>query len=345
MTVRESGRVTIHTVAKVAGVSSATVSRVLNQSDLVASATRERVLQALEACGFRQPSRLARALRTNRTGILGLLVENVANPYFATVARSVDDAAQQAGLAVVLANDDGSAPGGVERLELFETLNVDGVILAPWAGDDRRRQVARRLASRGAAIVVVGDYLDEKEFDLVGVDLRRAAVEVVQCLIERGHRRIGYVGPAATTDRFAGYQEAVRDAGLPTFALFLPGAPTTANLASLMEQELPGFISGQRLTAVVAHSDFYSFEILRVATARGIKIPGELSVIGFDNTRVAELTAPPLASVEIPKVEMGQMAVELIRQRLDGKVTGGPVRHILPTRVILRESVAGAPPT
>lgn len=335
-------RTTIHTVARLAGVSPATVSRVLNGKNLVAPATRDRVLRAIEKSGFYEPSRVARALRAQRSRIIGVLVENVINPFYSVLARAICDAAKEADYAVVLSNDDGSETDGAKQLEVFESLGVAGVIMTPWAGVGCRREIALRLAARGTAVVVVGDTINDPEFDLVGIDLGVAAKEVVQYLIQQGHQRIGYVGPTPTTDRFVGYQKALQEAGLPTYALFLPGAPTASTLSQAVQKEVPGFVRGQGLSALIAHSDFYALEILRIGTLTNLRIPDELSVVGFDDIPFACLTSPPLTTVHVPEAELGKLAVDAVCRRLEAPTAAEHserLRLILPTRLVVRGSV------
>lgn len=333
------GRATIHTVAEVAGVSSATVSRVLNQSPLVASHTRERVYRAIEETGFRSPSRLARALRTNRTGILGLLVENIMNPYYAVLARAVDDVAKEEGFVVIVSNDDGCEKVGVERLYTFGSVNVDGVLVAPGALEGKRRDAAREIKAQGAAVIGLGDCLGESEFDVIGVDLQEAAYKVCNHLLSLGHRHIGFVGPIIKTDRCLGYEQALRDSGLSSHLLTMPYVGTREDLVEALREELPSFIEARGITAIIGHSDFIALKILRVVREMGLRVPEDISIVGFDNIPESTMTVPPLASVVIPHREMAAAAIVTIQKRLANEISSPVVCQIHQAKLCMRGSV------
>ena len=332
------GKATIHTVAEVAGVSAATVSRVLNNSPLVASHTRERVLRAIKATGFRAPNRLARALRTNRTGILGLVVENIVNPYYAVLARAVDDAAKEAGFVVIVTNDDGCEQVGVERLYTLASVNVDGILIAPGALEGKRREAAREIKAQGAAVIVLGDRLQEPEFDVIGVDLKQAAYDLCVHLLSLGHRQIGFVGPIAKTDRFLGYEEALSHWGLSPHRLGLSYVGTREDLAETLREQLPSYCN-RRLTAIIGHSDFVALKILQVLQEMSMSIPEDISVAGFDNIPESLMTVPPLATVAIPYKTMAVAAVNTVQERLTGGISHRVVHQVHHAQLCLRDSV------
>ena len=338
----KSGRVTIHTVAELAGVSVATVSRVLNDSDRVKRSTRERVLKVLRESGFQHPSRLARALRTRRTGLIGLLVADILNPYYAVLARETEDAAKENGMTMLLSNDDGDDAVGVERLELFGSLNVDGVFVATWVGETPKRQTMRRLRENGVCVMCVNDMIGESEFDCVAVDYHTAAREAVRHLVGLGHRRIGFIGLAAGDNRARGYMAEMAACGLPTHMLTLRSVVSPRRLKDLLPREFPQFLAGNGLTAIITHNDMYALEAIRVARSIGYQVPQDLSVIGFDNVPQGETSAPPLSTFAPPYREMVRASIEVVRARVEREPGSAPVKKVLPAAFVSRESDAPA---
>lgn len=333
-------RVSIHTIAKMAGVSSATVSRVLNNSDLVKRSTRERVLKAAKEVGFRHPSRLARALRTNRTGLVGLVVTDILNPYYALLAREIEDAAKAENMIVLLSNDDADPHVCTDRLRVFGSMNVEGIFISNWIGDGEKREELRRLQSEGVSIVVIGDMCDEEEFDVVAANTERAAQQAVSYLLSLGHQRIGFVGISRVAPRARGYVKEMDAAGLPAATLLLESVVSPRRLRELMPSTLPDFVKRHALTAVVAHNDVFAIEAIRTLQANGYDVPDDISVIGFDNTPQGETSTPALTSFALPCREMARIGVEIIRQRREEPDRPEPIKRVLEAEWILRNSVA-----
>jgi len=336
----DSEKITIRSVAMRAGVSVATVSRVLNNSPLVKESTRRRVLEVLRESGFQQPNRLAKALRTNRTGLIALLVEDILNPYYAVLARATDDAAKKLGLMMLLANDDGNEAAALERIRVLGSLSVDGILVSPWIGGGERRELLLQLRSNGIPIVGLGDLLGEEEFDVIAIDYLSAAREACAHLIRLGHRRIGFIGPHSPSDRLAGYLRQLEEHDLPPFVCRLSATEHTRTMREAMQRALPEFVASCGLTAILAHSDLYALEVCRCLESRGLRVPDDLSVIGFDDIPQSETSLPPLTSVAPPYEDMALRALRLIIDRIDRKTTAPQVKEILPTRLVERASTA-----
>lgn len=336
----KSDKVTIRSVAKRAGVSVATISRVLNNSPLVKESTRQKVLEVLRESGFHQPNRLAKALRTNRTGLVALLVEDILNPYYAILARATDDAAKKLGLMMLLTNDDGNEAVGLERIQVLGSLNVDGILVSPWIGGGRRRALLQQLRASGTPIVGLGDLVEEDEFDVIAIDYLKAAAEACGYLIQLGHRRIGFIGPYGASDRLTGYMKELEKHGLTPFIYRLSATTPTSTMRANMHRALPEFVGSHGLTAIVTHSDLYSLEVSRCLQSLGYKIPDDLSIIGFDDIPQSETALPPLTTISPPYEEMASRALGLIISRIDKKITAPQVKEILPTQLIKRASTA-----
>jgi DNA-binding LacI/PurR family transcriptional regulator len=204
-------------VARAAGVSASTVSRVLTRPELVNAETRTRVEQTIAQTGFR-PSRVARRLRASRgpTSLVGLVIPDIQNPFFADVARGVEDVAQAHGYVTVLANSDEDADKERQYLDVLRAESVDGVILPPVSGGE---DAAARLADAGIPVVYVDRRPRRVLGDTVVIDSERGAHDATEHLLRLGHRRIGFVGgrPQLSTsrERLEGYRHALRDADVP----------------------------------------------------------------------------------------------------------------------------------
>jgi LacI family transcriptional regulator len=324
---------TILDVAGRAGVSAATASRVLSGSaHAVSVGTRRRVLAAARGLGY-LPNMLARSLLTRETSAVGVLVPDVSNPYYAVILRGIEDAAGETGRAVILCNTDRRPDKLRSYLRTLLERRVDGLIVA--GGAIRRADLAHL---RGAPpVVVVGRH--DVPFPSVRVDNVRAAMAATRHLIDLGHRRIACLAgpPASSTavDRLAGYRRALLSSGLAV----RPDDVVTA------EFSLDGGRRGaERLyarddppTAVVAGSDQMAIGVLRALHERGLRVPDDVSVVGFDDSPLAACTIPALTSVAIPMYEIGRGAMGLLLRLLQG---GRAASVAMPAELRVRETTA-----
>lgn len=304
-----SNRVTIADVAAKAGVSSSTVSRALRGLDGVDPRTKEAVLKAARELRFEGPDWFAQGLKTGRSPVIGVHIESFRNSYYGELAEAIEGAARGHGFLVVL----GAAPNeGVEDEELvkhFLRTRVAGLIRMPLRTDGARR-LCKSLAERGSVVVVVGDDMTESDFHLVGVDTLSGAQAAVRHLYELGHREIAFLSRQISSDRFAGYRTEIHKYGLRERPYFIPSG--TSFVRSAYETALRLLDSSTRPTAVLAFNDLIAVQLLQAAHERGISVPEELSIVGFDDTAEAQLVHPPLTTVEIPKAEIGKRAVEIV---------------------------------
>lgn len=341
--------VTIHDVARAAGVSTATAARALGGYGHVSARSKESVQQAAEELGYR-PNELARSMITGRTNSLGLVVADIENPFFAAITRAVSDAARARGYEVLLANSDESVDSEQRATHLFLDKRVDGLIVAPAS----TTEVAHLRAARtsGVPLVTIDRRVTGLAVDSVTVHNRIAARSAVNRFIDEGHTRIGYLrGTGATEaaaqerqistgdERFLGYREALRAAGLDDSGYVRTGGLGRADAA---KEALALFDLAEPPTAILTPDSVLALGVLQAARQRGIAIPDQLSVVSFDDTEWAEVVTPPLSVISQPVHEMGQRAVDLLLDRIDGAT--GRDRHVrLRARLIDRESVGPAP--
>jgi LacI family transcriptional regulator len=332
---------TLGDVAKRAGVSMMTVSRVINNSGYISQETRQRVEQAIADLGY-VPNALARSLRFKQTKTLALILTDITNPFFTTVARGVEDAASEQGFSVMFCNTDESQADEAEYLSVIVQKQVDGVLLVPAASAP---DSARFLRERNVPFVVLDRRIRGDEVDNVRGDSEQGAYDLTRHLLSLGHRRIGILsGPAVVTtaaDRVAGYRRAMAEAGAPVDAdMIFEGAYSLDSGYALAEQMLT---LNPRLTALVAANNFIAIGALRAVRAAGLRVPQDISLVAFDDLPASIVIDPFFTVVSQPAYEMGQKATALLLERLAGSGPAGTQEIVLPTQLIVRES-SGPPP-
>ncbi len=303
----------ISDVARLAGVSSATVSRVLSGKPHVSAAVRAQVEAAVETLRYR-PNRIARSLRVQRSRVIGLIVSDIQNPFFSRIVRGVEDAVQPHGFAVFVCNTDESPEREALYLELLLDEQVAGVILTP-AVDAAPRY--RPFTETQIPLVVLDRQVTDLEVDTVVSDNFGAARAVVTDLIASGHRRIGTIlsdlSIATGRDRFLGYQQALTDAGLPLDpALSLFGKPVEAEGYRLAEALLS---QKDRPTALFSGSRLLTSGVLRYLWDAQLRIPGDLALASFDTLDWLP-DMPKILCVAQPAYDMGQQAAALLLRRM-----------------------------
>jgi LacI family transcriptional regulator len=328
---------TMNDVARVANVSIATVSHVINGTRFVSAERVERVHEAMRELGY-TPDATARSLRVGRTDTIGLVVPDNSNPFFAALARGIEEAGFEAGYTTILANSNERPDREHRYVSTLVSKRVDGLILSPSRGD--HGTLARLLANARIPVVVVDREAELPNADFVLYDNEGGSYEATRYLLELGHTHIGCVaGPAdasSATDRVRGFRRAITAAGLPEQPVveadfhFAGGREATARLLD----------SGVPLTALFAANDLMAAGAIRELAARGIAVPGDMSVIGFDDAPLAEMISPALTTMRQPLKDMAYSAVSLLLSRVTSGDGGAPVRKVLATSLVVRDSTA-----
>jgi len=329
----------IKEVAARAGVSVATVSNVLNRPDIVAEATRKRVHAAIEALGFVR-NESARQLRAGRSRMIGLVVLDVANPFFTDVARGVEDEASKSGLSVILCNSDDQRNKETRYLELLEEHRVQGILITPVTGADDR---ITRLQQRGTPVVLVDSRSPSRGQCSVSVDDVLGGDLATSHLIEAGHQRLAYAGGPVSirqvADRRDGAVRALRRAGragedlqvIETAALNVPaGQRAGASIADLPASSRP--------TGVFCANDLVALGLLQEMTRRRIRVPDDVAIIGYDDIVFAAAAAVPLSSIRQPRLELGRAAAQLLVAEALGDEAHQHRQVIFEPELVVRQS-------
>lgn len=331
---------TMKQVAERAGVSVSTVSHVINNTRVVSSDVRTRVQGIIDELRY-IPSAVARSLKNDKTNTIGVLVPNSSNPYFAELIRWMEDTAFQLGYNMILCNAHGGGQKQTAYLRLLMEKRIDGLVLVASGADDERDLMLRHEA---VPIVQLERALPGLEADLVLAGQEEGAYEATRHLIGLGHRTIACVsGPPGlprARERVAGFMRAMDEAGLalpPGRILHdeFTSAGGHAAFVRLLDQPHPP-------SAVFVTSDLMALGGLCAAGRAGVRIPAELSVIGYDDIDGAGYTNPPLSTVAPPKREMARLAIEQLIERIKG--SAAPLRNTaLAGTLVVRASTGQVP--
>jgi LacI family transcriptional regulator len=324
-------------VALKAGVSIATVSRVVNKSDhKVNPTTRERVLEAIRELDYR-PNALAKGLLMKKTMTIGIIIPDISNPYYAEIVRGIQDTADQAGYAVLIHNTDGKQERIIRHIYLLREKSVDGVIFC--GGIINGYETLSILKELKERVVVVGRH--EVDFPAVMVDNMGGATQAVEHLIGLGHRLIGCIGgpegsPTAV-DRLTGYRNALAQNGIALDEWFVKRGTWNPESGYLLTREL--LTGTKRPTAIFSANDQMAFGVIKAAREMGLNVPRDLAVVGFDNVPSGSYFDPPLTTVEIPMYDIGVATMRMLIDLLSGE--SFEKLRLFKTKLLVRRSTTG----
>lgn len=333
----------IQDVAKRAGVSIATVSRVLNGTAPVSAEVATRVHAAIQALEYR-PSRAARTLRANRSATIGLLISDIQNPFFTALVRAIEDVAQRNGHSLILCNSDEDPQKERRYIEVLCAEQIAGAIIVPTQERSRSLQL---FHEQGIPVIAVDRRVNDQDTDVVLVNNTRGAYEATTHLLDNGYRRIGLIsGPVGTTtgrERRDGYRLALSEAGIPLdpalerFGNFKEEAGHLLTADLLDQPEMPD--------ALFVGNNLMTLGALEAINVRGLRIPEDIALAGFDDMPWAALSRLSLTAVRQPIYELGSTAALRLFQRLTHPGAFTRQEFVLAPTLITRGSSAPRSPS
>ena len=328
--------INIFDIAKEANVSIATVSKVVNNTGRISDKTRRRVLEIIEKYNY-TPNLLATALTGKNSYTLGLLMPNLANPFFGEIAKSVEDRARELGFSVIMCSTDYDAEREALYFTLLQKKRVDGVIIL--SGFENQDIIASRKLKPDMPVALIARDVQTFPINSISIDDFVGGYEAARHLLQLGHRRMGLIveNIKCAWERVRGFRQALAEEGLTLEDRYIvTGEATVENgkafaLRLLDEDPAP--------TAIFATNDILAIGTLRAAGERRLQVPEKLSVVGFDNTLLATIADPPLTTVAQPMAQMGSQIVDLLVQEIKGEATNKQ-RIVLLPELVVRESTA-----
>lgn len=329
--------ITIQDVAKAAGVSVATVSRVLNNHPSVSEKTREKVQRTIDQLNY-QPNLLGRNLRRSETKMILVLLQNIANPFYSKIVKGMEDVGYKNGYHIMICNTDSDPIKENAYLKLLKNRLVDGVVfMAPVISDEELTEI-----SKNYCVVQCCEYKEFAGVSSVSIDNEAAAYKATQHLISQGHRRIGLIngnsGIISESQREKGYKRALQEAGIEIDS-------------QLIMYDSYGYRGGQRAakyflsidkrpTAIFAVSDIIAIGAIKEIKEKGLSVPKDMAVVGFDDTGIASMYDPPLTTVAQPRYDLGRVTMEIMLERIRNNEAESK-RVFLEHSLIIRESTVG----
>ncbi|WP_027721881.1 LacI family DNA-binding transcriptional regulator [Maridesulfovibrio zosterae] len=326
---------TILDVARLAQVSTATVSRVINSPETVREETREKVLRAMKMCNYKYNA-LARGFATKRSNTIGLIIPNINNPVFAKSTMGVQEYADQKNIKVILGNTSYKYSQEENLINALRESQVDGLIITTT---NPKGKVIKSLVDEGVPLVLLFSTIKGGAISAVGVDNYRGGYLATEHLISLGHKRIGMVaGNFNVTDRgyhrWHGYKRCLKDNGIAYDKELLVQTEHSLiggrnSIKTLLKLSSPP-------TAVFCSNDYIALGASKGARESGLNLPEDLSIVGFDDMPTASYMVPSLTSIRQPAYEMGRRACEILLQIMADPTT--PVQHMMETKLVVRES-------
>lgn len=329
-------------VAREARVSTATVSRCLNEPDKVTEKTRERVMKAVDKLHY-APNFGARAIAANRTGTFGAVIPTMDNAIFARGIEAFQKALVERNATMLVASSDYDPQREAKQIKTLVARGADGLLLI---GFQRDPKIYEFLSSRGIPVVSAWNCSTDKNRSYVGFNNRRASRELVERALELGHRSFGYIAAPTmmndrASDRLEGARDAINHAGMNAASMtVIETEYSIRNGFEAMTRILANQTS-PRPTLVVCGNDVLAVGAIQAAQNAGLSVPDDISVVGFDDIEISTVIKPALTTVHVPHREMGRLAAEALLDLADESQS--PRQIELQTRIVMRQSLAKAP--
>ncbi|WP_353854917.1 catabolite control protein A [Bacillus sp. Bos-x628] len=328
--------VTIYDVAREANVSMATVSRVVNGNPNVKPTTRKKVLEAIDRLGYR-PNAVARGLASKKTTTVGVIIPDISSVFYSELARGIEDIATMYKYNIILSNSDQNTDKELHLLNTMLGKQVDGIVFMGGNITDVHVEEFKRSP---VPIVLAASVEEQGKTPSVNINYEQAIYDSVQLLVEKGHKRIAFVSgplsePINSVRKLAGYKRALKEAGIAFDDMLVAEGDYSYDsgieaIANLLEQS-------DRPTAVIAATDEMALGVIHGAQDRGVSIPEDLEIIGFDNTRLSLMVRPQLTTVVQPTYDIGAVAMRLLTKLMNKEQVDDQIVE-LPHRIEERQS-------
>ncbi len=330
----------IKDVAKLAKVSTATVSHVINETRYVSETTKIKVYQAMKELDY-QPNLMAKGLRSRKSKIIGLIVpmlySDTSNFFFMSIANGIESYLKKEGYNLILSNSHEDFQQEVEQIKLFNSKVIDGLIVAPTGKEFSEYE---SILSKDYPVVFIDRKPEGFTGDVVLADSQQGTYEGIKQLLEKGHEKIGFIsgflGITTSDDRLLGYKKAFAEHNIDiNLALIKEGEPSLPAGYELAKQ----LVQEENITALFIANNIMTMGALKYLNEHNIKVPDQVAIIGFDDYDWMKITAPPLAVVKQPSFEIGEHAVNLLLKRIEEQNGDEKEEIILPTEFVVRESI------
>lgn len=330
-------KVTINEIAKRAGVSKATVSRVLNNSKPVSEEIKKRVLAVIEDANFK-PNQVARSLSLKKSHLIGIIIPDLSNPVFSRIIAGIESYIRSLDYSLLITATDFDIEMKIQHIHILKDKGVDGLILVTDHGNSEFYEAM--LAFEKPIVMIGSDSFIEK-VPVVRIDNYKAACEATQYLVDLGHEKIGMIrgplmDPQSGKERYEGFKDTLTKAGLFEENLIAEGWYSFDDGYRGMEMLLS---KAQKVSAVFCACDLMAVGAMKYANEQGISVPSELSVLGFDDVEIARMYSPSLTTIKQPFEENGRLAIETLVQMMEDPEHHAPFKHqILKHQLVVRES-------
>lgn len=332
--------VTIKEVASAAGVSPGTVSNVLNKTRSVSEETAKRVMETVEKLGY-MPNYAAKTLKTNRSLNIGLILPDIMNPYYPSVARGIENTVSKYGYNLFLCNKDRQETREREYIQALIEKKVDGIILfKPTILEDELANLAKMVP----IVLIDAERRPQKNCAVINIDDFSAVQEIMKMYYSLGHRNIAIICGTMDTksdfDRFSSYKAFMVEKGLSREDLIIHGTYTIESGYNCMKRLLN---QPNKPTAILAASDMIAIGAMNAIQESGLKVPDDISIVGSDDINFAQFLSPPLTTVSRPKYELGETSATLLMNHLLNEESSVEKLIMMKPEIIIRNTVAKAP--
>jgi DNA-binding LacI/PurR family transcriptional regulator len=328
-------KVTIYDIAREAGVSATTVSKVINNTGKISDKTRKKILQIMDDLDYR-PNVLASAMKGKSTYTIALLIPDIENPIYAEYVKHIEERGQELGYNIVMCNTERDPEKESRHIALLRQKQVDGFIIAARFSNE---ELLLKLMKDQIPVALFAFERSEFSIDSVTVDDFLGGYQATVHLLSLGHKRIGVIAEdsISSIERIRGFRQAIANHGLEIDESLILIGDASIEGAELQAGKL--LDRKQRPTAIFGYNDLSAIGAMQAARERGINIPDELSVIGFDNTYLCKIAVPKLSSVAMPVHDLGKNVMDLLIKKIEGVESAKQRIRMLP-ELVIRDSTA-----